>query len=79
MADNNDPEMQTAYENARASFRYFWRELAWEHRRIIPGLALACVKAPFSDGEGAAGTEGNPAVEQMWVGEVDFEVLPHFW
>ena len=28
--DNNDPEMQRAYENARATFLYFWREIAWE-------------------------------------------------
>src|SRR4051794_4481768 len=30
--DNSDPEMQRAYERARASFRYFWREVAWERR-----------------------------------------------
>jgi len=51
MFDDADPEMQQAYENARGSFRYFWRELSWERRRIVPGLDLACVKAPFSDGE----------------------------
>ena len=34
---------------------------------------LACVKAPFSDGEGATPTEGNPGVEHMWLGEVDFD------
>ena len=34
MFDNSDPEMQGAYEKARATFRYFWREVAWERRRI---------------------------------------------
>jgi uncharacterized protein YegJ (DUF2314 family) len=71
--DDADPEMQGAYERARATFRYFWREVAWERRRIVPALDLACVKAPFSDGEGAAPTPGSPRVEQMWLGEVDFD------
>lgn len=66
MAHDNDPEMQQAYENARATFRYFWREVSWERRRIIPALDLAAVKAPFSDGDGSN-------VEQMWFSEIDFD------
>jgi uncharacterized protein len=73
MFDNSDPEMQGAYEKARATFRYFWREIAWERRRIVPGLDLACVKAPFTDGGQAPRTQGNPDVEQMWIEEVDFD------
>lgn len=67
--DNNDPEMQRAYARAQETFRYFWREMSWEYRRIVPALDLACVKAPFSD------DEGNPKaeVEQMWVSEVVFD------
>jgi uncharacterized protein YegJ (DUF2314 family) len=71
--DNSDPEMQAAYERARATFRYFWREIAWERRRIVPALDLACVKAPFSDGPRDAQAQGNPEVEHMWLGEVDFD------
>lgn len=41
LSEANDPEMQRAYESARASFRYFWREIAWERRRIVPALDLA--------------------------------------
>ena len=73
MFDNSDPQMQRAYEAARQSFRYFWRELYWEGRRIVPGLDLACVKAPFSDGENAKPKQDDPAVEQMWMNEVDFD------
>jgi uncharacterized protein YegJ (DUF2314 family) len=73
MFDNADAEMQQAYENARASFRYFWRELSWERRRIIPGLDLACVKAPFSDGEQDQRADDAQQVEQMWLSEVDFD------
>lgn len=71
--DNSDPEMQRAYQNARATFRYFWREIAWERRRIVPALDMACVKAPFSDGERATGGKDTPEVEHMWFSEVDFD------
>ena len=74
MFDNSDPEMQRAYENARATFRYFWREATWERRRIVPALDLACVKAPFTDGpQGPRREDGNPQVEHMWLSEVDFD------
>ena len=72
MFDDGDPEMQRAYQAARQSFRYFWRELSWERRRIIPGLDLACVKAPFSDGKAKARGK-DPEVEHMWIGEIDFD------
>ncbi len=71
--DKDDPDMQRAYEEARSTFKYFWRELAWESRRIVPGLDLACVKAPFADGAPSKSSKGNPEVEQMWLGEVDFD------
>ena len=73
MFDNSDPEMQAAYQRARASFRYFWREIAWERRRIVPALDLACVKAPFSDAGAGTPKTGDPEVEHMWLGEVDFD------
>lgn len=71
--DGSDPEMQRAHANARATFRYFWRELAWERRRIIPALDLASVKAPFSDGPAASGGGEDPEVEHMWLTDVDFD------
>jgi uncharacterized protein YegJ (DUF2314 family) len=70
MFDPNDPAMEEAFNLARATFRYFWREIAWERRRIIPGLDLACVKAPFSDGETVV---DHTEVEQMWLGSIDFD------
>lgn len=71
--DHSDPEMQGAYEKARANFRFFWREMAWERRRIVPALDVACVKAPFSDGDTGTRRSRNPEVEQMWLGDVDFD------
>jgi len=73
MFDGADPEMQGAKEKARATFRYFWREIAWERRRIVPGLDMACVKAPFSDGDGNKAASGKPRVEEMWLRDVDFD------
>jgi uncharacterized protein YegJ (DUF2314 family) len=71
--DNSDPQMQEAYRKARATFRYFWREMAWERRRIVPALDLACVKAPFSDPGPAEPQRDHPDVEHMWLGDVDFD------
>lgn len=72
-SEGDDPEMQLAHENARANFRYFWREIAWERRRIVPALDLAVVKAPFSDGRREDLTEETPEVEHMWISDIDFD------
>jgi len=71
--EGDDPEMLRAYENARQTFRYFWREIAWERRRIIPALDLACVKAPFSDDTSGTSITEDPTVEHMWISEIDFD------
>lgn len=73
MFDNSDPQMQRAYEQARTTFRYFWREVAWDRRRIVPALDLACIKVPFCDTAQRAGTEDTPEVEHMWLSDVDFD------
>jgi uncharacterized protein YegJ (DUF2314 family) len=74
MFEGDDPEMAHARQEARATFAYFWRELAWERRRIIPALDFAGVKAPFSDGpRGSGASADKPSVEEMWISEVDFD------
>src|SRR5262245_4785605 len=70
MFNANDPEMQSAHLEAQSSFRYFWRELSWERRRIVPGLDMTMVKLPFTDGPR---TDGNPEYEHMWIGDIDFD------
>ncbi|PXX44818.1 DUF2314 domain-containing protein [Undibacterium pigrum] len=61
--------MQAAAEQAQSTFKYFWRELSWEYRRIIPGLGLAAVKVAFPcDSEG-----DEPGVEHMWVNDIQFD------
>jgi uncharacterized protein YegJ (DUF2314 family) len=61
---NDDKALAAASERARASFKYFWRELSWERRRIVPGLGISAVKLAFRDGE---------TVEHMWLGDVTFD------
>jgi uncharacterized protein YegJ (DUF2314 family) len=69
MFDDSDPEMHQAYQAAQASFRYFWRELSWERRRIVPALDMTVVKLPFTDGPRI---DGNSEFEQMWIGDIGF-------
>ncbi|MBS0658471.1 MAG: DUF2314 domain-containing protein [Verrucomicrobia bacterium] len=65
---SDDPAMLAASVRARATFKYFWRELSWEYRRIVPAFDLAAVKAAFRD------PDGDPEnVEHMWLGEVEFD------
>ena len=71
--DGSDAEMHAAYGKARATFRYFWREVGWERRRIVPALDMACVKAPFSDGPRGRPADENPKAEHMWMDEVGFD------
>ena len=68
-ASDSDPVMQRAKEGARASFRYFWRELAWERRRIVPALDIAAVKVAFYDPPPSS----ESRAEEMWIGDVDFD------
>ncbi|WP_409273518.1 DUF2314 domain-containing protein [Pseudomonas sp. KCJK9111] len=69
-ADDNSPALQTAIANAQATFKFFWRELSWEARRIIKGLDMAAVKMAFP----VHGDDPElPTVENMWLSEVAFD------
>jgi uncharacterized protein YegJ (DUF2314 family) len=61
-----DPEMKEAVARAGSSFKYLWRELTWEYRRIVPALELSAIKAAFKD------PEAEP-VEHMWLSDIDFD------
>lgn len=74
VSPSEDAEMEKAAAKARQSFRFFWREMAWEQRRIVPGLELAAVKASFSDPpEIRAQNPDGLEVEHMWLLEIDFD------
>ena len=67
-ADGEDEAMLKTFEQARKSFRYFWRELYWERLRIAPALSFACVKVAFSQE-----LNGSTEVEHMWVNDIYFD------
>ncbi|MCL1926486.1 MAG: DUF2314 domain-containing protein [Syntrophorhabdaceae bacterium] len=64
-ADGENPKMIEAFKNAQTTFKYFWRELSWEQRRIVPALTVACVKIAF--------TQEAKEVEHMWINEIIFD------
>ncbi|WP_122863364.1 DUF2314 domain-containing protein [Campylobacter showae] len=67
-ASNEEDYMQRAFEQARESFRYFWRELYWERHRVVRGLDFAMVKICFLDI-----VDGEEVGEHMWINDVDFD------
>ncbi|MES9970276.1 MAG: DUF2314 domain-containing protein [Candidatus Thiodiazotropha sp.] len=70
MFEPSEKEMIQAAMNARDTFKYFWRELSWEYRRIVPALDLSIVKFAF---ETEDKSEGVPSHEHMWISEIKFD------
>jgi uncharacterized protein YegJ (DUF2314 family) len=66
---NESPQMLEAFKKAQSTFKYFWREVWWERRRIVPALDLACVKVAFYQDN----SPELPTVEFMWVSDIDFD------
>jgi uncharacterized protein YegJ (DUF2314 family) len=73
LAADDDAEMQPAYEQARGSFRYLWREIAWDQRRIAPVLVMAAIKAALTDDASGPGNGDAPELEHMWLSDVDVD------
>lgn len=68
-AKSDSPKMIDAFTNAQNTFKYFWRELSWEYRRIVPALDVACVKVAFSQD---IDPPSEPIVEHMWINNIVF-------
>ncbi len=68
-APSDHQEMLKAYEEARNTFKYFWRELSWENRRIVPAHGFSCVKLAFKEAQ----KKSEPIVEYMWIGHIAFD------
>lgn len=71
--DQENELMNRAFEQARSTFKYFWRELYWENRRIIPALDFAMVKVPFFQD-----SEDGEICEHMWINDIYFDGLHIF-
>lgn len=68
-ARSDDPAMMQAFTNAQNTFKYCWRELSWEYRRIVPSLDVACVKVAFSQ----EAEDGETITEHMWINDIVFD------
>lgn len=67
-ADGESLQMIEAFKKAQETFKYFWRELSWEYRRIVPALDVACVKLAFTQE-----IEDETIVEHMWINDINFD------
>jgi len=65
----DDPEIVKASEEARKTFKYFWKQVSYDFNRIVPALEVACIKVPFSDDE----SDPDAQVEYMWVSDIDYD------
>ena len=67
---NQDKKLKEATSHAQKTFKYFWRELYWEYRRIVPAHDIAMLKIPF---EQKVSEQPDPIVEHMWINKVNFD------
>jgi len=63
-----DKRMQQASKEAQKNFKYFWRELYWEYRRIVPAHDFAMIKIPFEQEV----ADQDTLVEHMWINNISF-------
>lgn len=67
LIDTDDTEMNAAMQTARDQFPKFWHEVSQDHRRPIPALNAAMVKAYFHD------KDSPKSGEHMWVTDIDYD------
>ena len=67
-AENSDPAMHRAIQSARHNFKYFWREVVWDNRRIVPALEICAAKIAFSEN-----INGEEVSEHMWATDLFFD------
>jgi uncharacterized protein YegJ (DUF2314 family) len=68
--EGESDELKTAVISAQTTFKFFWRELSWESRRIVKSLDMAAVKMSFAVDDN---DPELPSVENMWVSDVEFD------
>ncbi len=73
-----DNIINNAMEEARKTFKYFWREVSWDQKRVVPALSTACVKIAFAEPKDNASNEDEVSIddfiiEHMWINEVYYD------
>ena len=66
------PEIVQAFKQAQKNFKYFWREMYWEYRRIIPAIDLELVKIGFTQDLNTE-HDHETLVEFMWINDIEFD------
>lgn len=67
--EDDDPEIEKASQEARKTFRRFWKEVSLDYNRIVPALEVSCIKLAFSDDK----SDPDSQIEHMWVSDIDFD------
>ena len=67
-AENSAPAMHRAIQSARHNFKYFWREVVWDNRRIVPAMEMYAAKIEFTENIG-----GEEVSEHMWATDLFFD------
>ncbi len=67
-ADEHDSDMLEAYQKARDTFKYFWRELYWDRRRTVNEMCFAYAKVVVIEER-----DGKSIVEHMWISDLTFD------
>jgi uncharacterized protein len=57
--------LEEAQKKAQDTFKFFWRELSWEARRIVKGVGLAVVKFLLENEQGEK--------DHVWVKDIQFD------
>lgn len=58
---DEDKMMLKAYEDARNTFKYFYRELTWDFKRVVSVLGNAIVKVTIQE---------DDIIEHMWINNI---------
>ncbi|MGQ3825074.1 DUF2314 domain-containing protein [Pseudomonas alliivorans] len=68
--EGESADFKAAVASAHRTFKFFWRELSWEQRRIVKALDMAAVKVSFATD---STDPDGPSVENMWVTDIGFD------
>lgn len=70
LIEGDSPDMLEAYKSAQQTFKFFWQEVFWENRRIIPAHDITAAKVAF---ENTSAGDKEPSAEFMWINQIDFD------
>ncbi|WP_234425189.1 DUF2314 domain-containing protein, partial [Xanthomonas fragariae] len=70
IANDDAAALQAADAAACDTVKFFWRELSWEYRRVVPGVEMAAVQLPSATDASAVDT---PSHAHVWISDLQFD------